>query len=223
MSYNIKALFPFYNKLRIRAIVDYVESLFVNNQVDIVCLQEAFELDLYDHLYRVARENSLNIVHPPLSRKYYIGENSGLVTISRYPIIEHGFVRHETSGGLCSFANKGAHYVQYSVNRCTMNLVNTHLQSDNQKIAVRQLTRIMDSMTLDNTLLVGDMNMDYEILRKNVGDAFYLANDIKVITFPEDKTQYDYCIHKSWCETRFAVLSDILHSDHYPVLLTMVL
>ena len=223
MSYNIKALFPFYNKLRIRAIVDYVESLFVENQVDIVCLQEAFELELYDHLYRVARANSLNIVHPSLSRRYYIGENSGLVTISRYPIVEHDFVRHDTSSGLCGLANKGAHYVKCSVDGRIMNIINTHLQSDNPTIAIRQLARIMDSIACEKSLLVGDMNMDYEIMRRNVGDAFCLANTNKIVTFPEDNAQYDYCIHDSWCETRFAVLSDILHSDHYPVLLTMML
>ena len=72
MSYNVKALFVYYNATRVSEIVECIESALKHNEIDVICLQEAFEIDLLDQLYKLANRGSLNIVHPSLSRRYWI-------------------------------------------------------------------------------------------------------------------------------------------------------
>ena len=217
MSYNIKALFSFYNAARIQRLVEYIEELFLNGSVDIICLQEAFELDLYNKLYKLANDLRLNIVHPSLERKYYVGENSGLVVISRYPIIDHMFLKYDQCSGLCRLANKGAHYITVDIHGNYFNLVNTHLQSDNEKIAIKQFGKLVDNIPT-NALIVGDLNMKYDTVLQLLEEVV-CVNKEKVITFPEYGEQLDYfLLHNLDLECSFKVLDTIDLSDHFPIL-----
>jgi len=221
VSYNIKALFPFYNKRRIKDLANYIETLFVERKTDIVCLQEAFELDFYNQLYAMCAKNRLNIVHPPLERSFVVGENSGLVTISRYSVTYDKFVRYDRGAGLCWFANKGAHYMTVGIgSNKSLPLVNTHLQSDNETIAINQFGKLIDNT--NGALIVGDLNMGYDTVRKKL-DNVKCVNSEKVVTFPEYKDQLDYfLLYNLELDCGFSVLSDVELSDHYPILTTFV-
>jgi endonuclease/exonuclease/phosphatase family metal-dependent hydrolase len=220
VSYNIKALFPFYNKRRIKDLVNYIEKLFIERKTDIVCLQEAFELDLYNQLYEVVAKNRLNIVHPPLERSFVVGENSGLVTISRFNVSSCKFIRYEQAAGLCRFANKGAHYMTVDIGGKSLRLVNTHLQSDNETIAINQFGKLIDNT--NGALIVGDMNMKYDTVSKKLGHVVSV-NSTKEITFPETGDQLDYfLLYNLDLKCSFSVLSDVELSDHYPILTTFV-
>jgi endonuclease/exonuclease/phosphatase family metal-dependent hydrolase len=222
MSYNIKALFPFYNAARIQQIIEYIEELFLNGTVDIICLQEAFELDLYKKLYELSHKLRLNIVHPSLERKYYVGENSGLVVISRYPVIDHTFLKYEECSGLCRFANKGAHYITIDIHGHKISLVNTHLQADNEEIAINQFGKLVDNIQ-NNALIVGDLNMKYDTVLQILEDVV-CVNKEKVITFPEYDEQLDYfLLHNLDLECSFKVLNNVEFSDHLPILTTFTL
>lgn len=252
VSYNIKALFPFYNARRMKDIINFIEILFVERKTDIVCLQEAFELDFYNQLYAVVEKLSLNIVHPPLERKLRVGENSGLVTISRFNVTYEKFVRYDMAAGLCWFANKGAHYMTICLGNKSLRLVNTHLQSDNEQIAINQFGQLIDNIVFDGAVIVGDMNMSYDTVCKQLDNVTQLrienaqsasssplitahsagslkeqrckcVNSTKEITFPETGDQLDYCLlYNLNLDCSFSVLSDVELSDHYPVLTTFV-
>ena len=212
MSYNIKALFPFYNARRIANIVAFIQDQFTNNKVDIICLQEAFELELYDQLYSMASRNRLNIVHPPLKRKWVVGENSGLATISRYPILEgDSFTAFAKSSGLCAFANKGYHYLEVCLGGDDMlPIVNTHLQSDNVAIAMDQFL----SIDVERAIIVGDLNMDHDL----VSTLCDPVNPEKMTTFC-DQRQLDYFVLRGMAlDCSFEVLTDVGHSDHWPIM-----
>lgn len=222
VSYNIKALFPFYNIERMLIIVDYIEDLFTKEKIDIVCLQEAFELDLYKRLYEIADRLQLNIVHPALDRRFGIGENSGLITMSRFPVKSSKFIRHSHSEGLCWFAEKGAHYMRFAIGEQSLRLVNTHLQADNESVSINQFGKLIDNIVFDGAMIVGDLNMKYDTVSKlkNVK----CVNSQKHVTFPEYNDQLDYCIlYDLELDCSFHVFTDIKFSDHYPIQITFSL
>jgi len=221
VSYNVKALFPFYNRRRIKDLINYIESLFMERKADIICLQEAFELDFHNQLYEAAAKNRLNIVHPPLERSGWVGENSGLITVSRFPITSDKFVRYRQASGMCWFANKGAHYMTVGIgSNKSLRLVNTHLQSDNETIAINQFGQLIDNT--NEALIVGDLNMGFDTVCKKL-DQVKSVNSEKVVTFPEYNDQLDYfLLYNLELDCSFSVLSDVELSDHYPILTTFV-
>ena len=224
MSYNIQALFPFYNAERIQSILSYLIQQFTEQQVDIVCLQEAFEVDFYERLYAVVSFNRLYISHPPLQRRYYFGENSGLVIISRWPIQNNDFQRHDNSSGLCGLANKGYQCVQIQTdNDRILRIVNTHLQSDNEEIAIQQLQDLIWTIG-EPTIVLGDMNLGFPTMKEYIFDTnVKSANDCEQTTFPSEEEQYDYgLLVRCSMDTDFEVLSEVGWSDHYPIRLTIV-
>ena len=222
MSYNVKALCVYYNATRISKIVEYIESAFKHNEIDVICLQEAFEIDLIVQLYKLANRCSLNIIHPSLSRRYWIGENSGLVTISRFPIDRHEFLEYDVFTGLCSFAKKGAHKMDICFDGHVITLVNTHLQSDNIGISKKQLDMLIK--WLDKPAIIcGDFNLDYEII-KTYSNKVRCVNQTKQTTFQDTGEQFDYfLLYKLELECTFRVLGNVLLSDHYPILTTFVI
>ena len=225
VSYNIKALFPFYNKRRMKDLINYIESLFIERKTDIVCLQEAFELDFYNQLYAIVANLRLNIVHPPLERSFRVGENSGLITISRFPVTHEKFVRYDQAAGLCWFANKGAHYITVRIGKNALRLVNTHLQADNETIAINQFGQLIDNIVFDGTLIVGDLNMGFDTVLqlREKHDNVKCVNSEKVVTFPGYNDQLDYfLLYNLELDCSFSVLSDVELSDHYPILTTFV-
>jgi endonuclease/exonuclease/phosphatase family metal-dependent hydrolase len=195
--------------------------LFIERKTDIVCLQEAFELDFYNQLYAFVKKNRLNIVHPPLERKLGVGENSGLVTISRFPITHNKFIRYDEAAGLCWFANKGAHYMTIGIgSNKSLPLVNTHLQSDNETIAINQFGQLIDNT--NGALIVGDLNMGFDTVQKQLINV-KRVNSEKVVTFPEYNDQLDYfLLYNLDLGCSFSVLSDVELSDHYPILTAFV-
>ena len=212
MSYNVKAMFAYYYSQRIDQLVAFISCQFENDLVDVVCVQEAFEDDFVMRLSAVAKRKDLHIVCPPINNKYYVGENSGLVTISRVPIVGHSSLVYPMSTGMCGLANKGAHIIRLSAN-CA--IVNTHLQSDNCPIAVKQLDYLLDRMPEETVLLCGDFNMNRRQMYK---DRFTFCGPERV-TVPEMGEQLDHFVilDKTIEYSNFRVLVDALCSDHYPI------
>ena len=222
VSYNIKALFPFYNSSLRESVIRYIEQLFIHRKIDIICLQEAFALDLYDTLYELVDQLRLNICHPPLEGKYWIGVNSGLVVISRFRIIDDTFLSYNRSSGLDLLSNKGAHYITIEMGDKPFHIVNTHLQSDNEKVAMEQVGQLIYKIPSESAIIVGDMNMGFDI--GNNLENVRCINSEKVVTFPKLSEQLDYCLtYNLQLDCSFEAFSDVKLSDHYPILTTVVL
>lgn len=224
LSYNIKALFPYYTSSHGEDIIRYIEQLFVHRKIDIVCLQEAFALDFYDKLYELIDRLGLNLSHPPLEGKFLVGVNSGLVVISRFRIVEDTFLSYERSSGLDLLSNKGAQYLTMEINRKLFNIVNTHLQSDNEKLAMEQFEQLINNLTSRSAIIVGDMNMGFDTI--NNLEIVRCVNSERVVTFPKLDEQLDYFllynlgIQESDCSLK--ALSDVNLSDHYPIMITII-
>jgi len=224
MSYNIQGLFPFYNIRRIVDLVRFIGDLFANNQVDVLCLQEAWEVDLLFRLYRLAQHHNLHIIHPPVDRKNGVGENSGLVVLSRFSLSYHSSFRFPVATGLDQMANKRAMYFTFAVNGTVFKVINTHLQSDNLVVSSKQLQSAITNAPPEwngHFLLIGDLNMSTIPLTARTRNLQYPRHG--GITFPSTKEQYDFILFnniKPPTDEVFEVWNDIGLSDHYPVSIT---
>ena len=129
VSYNIDGLFLHYNHNNYVNISKYIRYLFTDEKIDIICLQEVWEKNIYDLI--IKNLNDLNLFHtfPPTSKKYCVGEHSGLLIISKYPIILSDFEIYDKLNFTCLMTNKGIQYVTIKVNNDYISLINTHLQS----------------------------------------------------------------------------------------------
>ena len=226
LSYNIQGLFAFYNTGRLSHIVDWIYRMFQQGLVDIVCLQEVFELDLYNMLYAICNRRSLYISHPLLDRKYKIGENSGLVIISRTPISNPMFFEYTQSSQGCRFARKGAYYVQVQeANGRTFDVINTHLQSEDTTIAMSQFRSIVSQLRNPRSIIIGDMNMPYSFVMKHiVTEDVKCANVMERVTYPCRGEQLDYmfiCGKNDIFVDTYDVLYNVCLSDHYPIIVTI--
>jgi endonuclease/exonuclease/phosphatase family metal-dependent hydrolase len=221
MSYNIQGLFPFYNIRRIVDLVRFIGDLFANNQVDVLCLQEAWEVDLLFRLYRLAQHRNLHIIHPPVDRKNRVGENSGLVVLSRFSLSYHSSFRFPVATGLDQMANKMAMYFTFAVNGAVFKVINTHLQSDNLVVSGKQLQLAINNAPTEwneRFLLIGDLNMSTIPVTTHTRNLQYPRHG--GVTFPSTKEQYDFILFnniKLPTDEVFEVWNDICLSDHYPV------
>ena len=219
MSYNIQALFAFYDDDRISKLVEWIRDQFLEKSIDVICLQEAFEFDIYDKLYEMVKQLSLYIMHPSIKRKMLIGENSGLVVISRMPLYNPSFYEYKVTANSCQCARKGMFNVQVLVNDCRVNVVNTHLQSEHDGIAINQFRSMIHTLKNQSTIILGDMNMSYATMSKWIlSNNIRSANSSEQTTFPSNQEQLDYCIlYNLDIPSGFEVQSNVLHSDHFPI------
>ena len=101
--------------------------------------------------------------------KFLIGENSGLLVLSKYPITFQKFKRLPGPVWPDLFAAKGALY--FSV--AGQNFITTHLQSDHISVALKQLLFLHESSPFpDDYILLGDLNLAppcklFEIISNN--------------------------------------------------------
>ena len=208
MSYNVRAFFPFYNFKRIDNILTFIEEQFSKNQIDVLCLQEAYEFHFLDHLYDIATKYGLYVAHPSLEKKYMIGENSGLIVLSRFPTKLDSVFVYPISSGLDQFAKKSAMYFSFYVNDKRYKVMTTHLQSDNDLFAIKQIEMAIYNAPViwDNSfIIIGDLNIDF-------------CQD-NIVTFPDTKKQYDYIsfYNQPQPDSKISVYNTVNFSDHYPI------
>ena len=238
LSYNIDGLFLHYNHQNYVNISKYIRYLFTEEKIDIICLQEVWEKNILDLIINNLNDLNLFYSFPPNTKKYCIGEDSGLVTISKYPIILNDFEKHLNSNLTCSMTNKGFQYLVVKIKDKNISLINTHLQSSfnrcnfqYQKTAIYQMDIIKQYLLRNNVndcLIVGDFN-----LRENYMNLFLKDNnDFKIkynydnlISFPKQKELLDYFIfYNTFFEDKkidFKIFNNIYYSDHYPIMLSI--
>ena len=117
---------------------DFLEKL---NNFDIICFQELFTT-LNDRKHRMIREAAkvglkyyLSSKVPSLISQYLV--DSGLLILSRYPIVENDYYEYFINISGDAVGSKGALYSKIKINNKYLFLFNTHLQStyfsDSQK------------------------------------------------------------------------------------------
>ena len=235
VSYNIDGLFAHYNYTNYLNISKYIRNLFLNNEIDIICLQELWSKDIYNLIINNLQDLNLYISQPPTNLKYCIGEHSGLLTISKFPIIECDYQKYNNLNFTCNFTNKGLQYILIkNYNNEYIPIINTHLQSsyckyklDYQQNAIQQLNSIknyLQDKNIFNCLILGDLNLDENNINNFLNDNnnFIIPYDYqKSITFSNNNELLDYFLFYNYIFNNkiidFKIHNDIFYSDHFPI------
>ena len=150
ISWNIQELFLFLNSKKLDNVIDRLRMF----SSDIICLQEVFE----DKTKRLIIDELKNI-YPyyllgNLNKKYLIGEDSGLLVLSKFPI-KFIYEYYLTKLALPdSFANKSILYFTIG----NINFATTHLQSTYEEISKLQLKDLINNSPFKDFIIVGDLN-----------------------------------------------------------------
>ena len=203
------------------------------NPYPIVLLQECFLNFLYDDIQHIF--NDYNIVKGTMEG--YRLSNSGLVILSKYPIISYKFIPFKNHDYLSSdiLAEKGFLIAIINIDKKKVCIVNTHLQSNtyrNDYITAQkqwnELHEYMKTIT-DPWIIGGDFNMPF----CNMTSSYKLHGSIQptiYIKYNDDIEQDTSCYKKEMYEPfvfDYFITNDInLHkpipiefdySDHLPV------
>jgi len=137
---------------------------------DIVCLQEAWSATsqelCWEHRYHYLDDG-----------RSAFGFGSGLLTLSRFPVVSSRFVRYAAAAIPDSMASKGISLATLRVpGQGVVHVINTHLQArfwpGVRKRQMRELDRFVEQRCADTTtLLAGDLNA------RRDSDEFQLLHD----------------------------------------------
>ena len=241
VSWNINGLFLYYNTDRWNNFINDIDNMFINQNVDVLCLQEVWEHSTLSKLLELCNKNGLYLTTPPLKRKYKMAENTGLVVLSSYPIFYNFYHIYTKSKGTCALSNKGVQYFSIKhPNLGKINFANTHLQSsfdlcfmNYQHVAQKQLMELLENSPFYDTIIAGDLNLETEymldILKENVLlksiNGTFTNNKASYISFPPQFKQLDYFLLFNYQNnTTYNFNVTVLqsnNSDHVPLLLTV--
>lgn len=95
LSWNVRGLSIYLNADKQVNIMNIISGF----TTDIVCLQECFDDDLREYLCNNLLQTYPFYVSGDLSKKFIIGEDSGLMIFSKYPIANYKFHKYTESCG----------------------------------------------------------------------------------------------------------------------------
>jgi exonuclease III len=243
VSYNIDDLAchrPQYtddDAVRATEIISYLES----TNADIICLQEVWSESMKQEITDAFLAKNFHIALPPWRKNYVFGENSGLITMSKYPIISQTFIPFSNPSSTCRLFNKGVQYCHIRVpnsnpqRSSVLNIANTHLQAsftnyssylDFHVTTKEQLNTIINECPFESCLIVGDLNLTRDQLDefvKNESKIEYFGEN-KEVTFPDQSVRLDYFLLLTKLSQTSNIEnvenktdSDVELSDHFPI------
>ena len=160
LSWNIRGL-SLYIDADIR---ERIMNVILGFGTDILCLQECFDDDLREILCNRLLQTYPFYVSGNLSKRFVVGEDSGLMIFSKYPITNYKFFKYTDSFGADYMSNKGVIYVKIG----DVNIATTHIQSEgccgvctfrDKIVILSQINELIDNNPFDNKMIVcGDLN-----------------------------------------------------------------
>lgn len=231
ITWNIACLPKYVNtlgnpRLRINKIIDKIDKL----NADIICLQEVFDkgirktiLDYFKNKYKVHYTDN-NILF-----------NDGLLTLSKYPIINSLNYTFNNGCGEDMLVCKGFQYLLINYMDNHISFINTHMNADPliyntdpKEIRLKQMHDILGiifKMNINNThnFLCGDLNSDHGskllfniMLELNTKFNHTNINKHKLSTY--SIAQLDYIIYYgNKALTKYDITKKIIlnESDHH--------
>ena len=209
VSWNIQGLFIFLYPYKIHNIIKRLRSF---NQ-DIICLQEVFDDNLKKHIIEKLKYKYPYYLLGNQSKKYIVGEDSGLLILSKYKIqfckeviLPFGVLPDNLS-------NKSILY--FSVG--DKNILTTHLQSSNmiqsQDIVEKQMEIMRNESPFKQYIITGDLN------HTNVNKYLNIPKNNEIET--HDDGILDYIIPINYSD-KYKISIDDKNidnvSDHYPII-----
>lgn len=238
-SYNIHGL-PIISDSWCTPIAEW----FNGTDYDFICLQEVFTQRRVEMVTKSLEANGYTVLKPNDFKKRKNLFSSGLITAVKkdsWSVISETFVDYTASAGVELFANKGFHSIRVrhtSDVDFTINLINTHMQSDNptnyfagcidtnpiRRLQALQIYEFIKSGGVERHFLVGDLNSESETHTS----FLYLTgqkNGIKKHTFPETGEDLDHVaiLPNFWLPytlpviKTISVLTKLKWSDHWPI------
>lgn len=241
VSYNIDGLFAHYIHLNYINISKYIRNLLLEEKVDVICLQEVWELSILNMIKKNINDLDLYYAQPPTNLKYCVGEHSGLLVISKYPIIYQDYLKYDQLNFTCSMTNKGLQHIKIYINNLEYDIINTHLQSSFNKcglmyqntaeLQLNQILNYINENNIEKCIILGDLNLHTpfikDILKKN--DKLSIKYDYdNLVTFPEDNDgeQLDYFLDYNNIMSNkiinYSVKNNIYYSDHFPIMIDII-
>lgn len=204
LTWNIHELFLYTNFNKVKNIINRIN----NFDSDLICLQEAFEDETKRLIIEETKKKYPYFMVTTTEKKIVIGEDSGLLILSKYPI---NFVFEKCFENLFfpdSLANKSVLYFTVG----NLNFATTHLQSGYESISECQIKDILKNSPFEKFILLGDLN------NRNVDDILNIDCNNKEVTFYDEII--DYILPINWTiNLKVDVLRIDLDntSDHYPL------
>lgn len=220
VTWNIQALFMHMNDVKTHNLLYQLKRM---HDFDIICLQEVFENSLKEKIIYELSDNQPYYLLGDTYKRYLVGEDSGLMILSKYPIEfvkEHVLEEYNFPDRM---ANKTILYFKVG----DLNLMTTHLQSnnmfDNSELSKKQLRQIIELSPFDKFIITGDLNNNDsdKILKKekNNFDKTWL-NLLKDKSKPPSEI-LDYIFPHNYDNIKVQVnvpKMDITNcSDHFPL------
>ena len=208
ISWNVQELWWFcYHRRKIDNIINYI----VQSDADVICLQEVFEVDsIYKIVYNTnVYKNFPYFLTGNMYNRFMVGENSGLLILSKYPIHFKKFKQFPEAAFPDIFASKGA--LCFTV--ADQNFITTHLQADYLSIALKQLVFINKISPFKNDyILLGDLNL------ASPGKLFDIISNNEISTCDNGQI-LDHIISVSGKPMTISVDKINLEnlSDHWPI------
>ena len=150
ISWNIQELFLYQNT---KKLINLVNQLLKFN-VDLICLQEVFDDKTKDIIISTMKNNYPYYLIGNTDKKYLVGEDSGLMILSKFPITFIDEIKLEGLRWPDSMASKTSLY--FSIGE--LNFVTTHLQSVYEDISKKQLLKLVNDSPFKNFIILGDLN-----------------------------------------------------------------
>jgi hypothetical protein len=197
------------------AIFDKLNNYLIEDKLVVVNLQEIFDKKLVKQLSQAVKNNNYYYSYNGKRANRFFGLNSGLMTISNYPIDEYNFKKYRNSHGEDSFANKGI----LSTKIMGYWFVNTHMQNDNVLIGmknsainahfnqIKQFGNYFNNLR-GSVLYGGDFNVNIDKLAKTVSiEHYWSPNGTTVKGYTPDLTF-----------ANFKIKNCIIKTEDYPEL-----
>ena len=122
ITWNVNGIFLYLNNEKLKRIIKTIHNL----DADLICTE------CFDNSIKNTIVNNLNFQYPyfisgSLKKRFIIGEDSGLLVLSKLPIEHVKFYSYSKSAGIDGwFSNKGVLYFRVD----GVNFANTHTQSE---------------------------------------------------------------------------------------------
>lgn len=238
MTYNIDGPFFHFNYNNYLNISKFIRQQFFSNNIDIISLQEVWLTCISDLIMKELYDLDLYVSFPPTTKKYNFGEHSGLMIISKYPILTNEYIEFDNCSFTCNMTRKGLQHITINHNNEIVNIINTHLQSSFKDFnnlhfhstASKQLDIIQKyclNNCIYNYMIIGDLNMDTMYIKKYLIDNKNISMDYNpeyknICSFPSTQETLDYCL---FCNifneniVEYELFKNIDYSDHLPLLI----
>ena len=219
ITWNVNGIFIYFNNEKLKKIIKVIHNL----DADLICLQECFDNTIKDSIVNNLKFQYPYFISGSLKKRFIVGEDSGLLVLSKLPLEHVKFYSYKNSSGIDGWlSNKGVLYFRAD----GMNFANTHTQSEdlcycdmdyknNPSITKRQIKEILYNSPFGRSfILMGDLNNTFACQVLNI------KNNNSEYTFIDDKKCYDYIVSLS--KENYVSNVSVLKiqnnpSDHYPL------